>query len=194
MPPFNPEEPTFPRFNVRPGERPRLHPTFVHVYTGGGKGKSTAAFGLLVRAVGHGLRCCLVQFLKKGNYGEIQILRQLPGVRIEQFGSGHWVRRPPDPEDRRLAQEALACAEAVVSPGDYDLVVLDEINVALVRGLVSWDAVRRLLSHRHPTTELVLTGRGAPRALLEQADVVTMMLGMKHPYHRGVDARAGIEY
>ncbi len=196
MSPYDENATTYPRFQVTPATRGEpLGRTFVHVYTGGGKGKSTAAFGLMVRAVGHGLRVCLIQFMKKGTYGEIATLSQLPGVHIEQYGSGHWVRRGhPDPEDLELARQALESGRRAASSGEFDLVILDEVNVALVRGLIPKEEVFRLLEARSPTTELVLTGRGAPKALMERADLVTMMVGMKHPYHRGVDARAGIEY
>ncbi len=195
MTPYREDEPTYPRFEVRAGERSRLERGLVQVYTGGGKGKSTAGFGLIVRAVGHGLRCCLIQFMKKGNYGEIVVLSQLPGVHIEQYGSGHWVKqKDPDPEDVLLAKTALGRGALAAANGEYDLVVLDEINVALVRGLVPLDDVLALLDHRCPTTEVVLTGRGAPKALMDRADLVTMMVGMKHPYHGGLDARLGIEW
>lgn len=196
MTPYNEEEPTYPRFEVRPPVRRTPLPVgLVQVYTGGGKGKSTASFGLIVRAVGHGLRCCLIQFMKKGSYGEIVALRRLPGIHIEQYGSGHWVKRGrPAAEDLELAERALRAGRRAASSGNFDLVVLDEVNMALVRGLISVADVLALVDARAERTELVLTGRGAPKALLDRADLVTMMVGMKHPYHGGLDARAGIEW
>ncbi len=196
MTPFDVNEPTYPRFEVRPRSRRKPLPVgLVQVYTGGGKGKSTAGFGLIARAVGHGLRCCLIQFMKKGNYGEIVTLRKLPGVHIEQYGSGHWVKRNhPAAEDLQLADRALRSGARAAASGKFDLVVLDEINTAVVRGLVPVADVLTLADGKAPLTELVLTGRGAPKALLDRADLVTMMVGMKHPYHRGMDARAGIEW
>ena len=187
---------TYPRFEVKPGSRPeRLSVGLVQVYTGGGKGKSTAGFGLIARAAGHGLRCCLIQFMKKGNYGEIATLRQLPGVHIEQYGSGHWVKRDsPAPEDLELARAGLESATRAVRSGEFDLVVLDEVNTVVVRRLVPLVQVLAMIEAKDPRTELVLTGRGAPKALLDRADLVTMMVGMKHPYHRGMDARPGIEW
>lgn len=186
---------TYPRFQVERRRRRRLARGIVQVYTGGGKGKSTASFGLITRAVGHGLRCCLVQFMKKGTYGEIATLRQLPGVSVEQYGSGHWVdRKNPAKEDLELARRALESGRKAASSGKWDLVVLDEVNVATVRGLIPVEEVLRLIAHRHPRTELVLTGRGAPKAVMDKSDLVTMMVGMKHPYHGGLDARAGIEW
>ena len=193
---YDENAPTYPRFEVPPGPRKeRLSVGLVEVYTGGGKGKSTAGFGLIVRAVGHGLRCCLIQFMKTGNYGEIATLRTLPGVHIEQFGSGHWVKqRNPDPEDLSLAQAALRSGNRAVRGGKFDLVVLDEVNTAVVRRLIPATDVLELIERKHPRTELVLTGRGAPKAIMDRADLVTMMVGMKHPYHGGLDARPGIEW
>jgi cob(I)alamin adenosyltransferase len=194
--PYDENELTFPRFEVRaPTRRKRLSVGLVQVYTGGGKGKSTAGFGLIVRAVGHGLRCCLIQFMKKGNYGEIVTLQKLPGVHIEQYGSGHWVKRnQPAAEDLELATRALRQGARAAASGKYDLVVLDEVNTALVRGLVPLAGVLDLVEGKAARTELVLTGRGAPKALLDRAHLVTMMVGMKHPYHGGLDARPGIEW
>ncbi len=196
MTPYDEDDATYPRFEVRPRARRKALPIgLVQVYTGGGKGKSTASFGLLTRAVGHGLRCCLIQFMKKGNYGEIVTLRKLPGVHIEQYGSGHWVKRDhPAAEDLALADHALRSGARAAASGKFDLVVLDEVNTAVVRGLVKLGDVLALADAKAPRTELVLTGRGAPKALLDRADLVTMMVGMKHPYHRGLDARAGIEW
>ena len=196
MTPYDENESTYPRFEVAPRSRRKpLTIGLVQVYTGGGKGKSTASFGLLARAVGHGLRCCLIQFMKKGNYGEIVTLRRLPGVHIEQYGSGHWVKRDaPAPEDLELADRALRSGVRAASSGKFDLVVLDEVNTALVRRLVRVEDVLALVDAKATRTELVLTGRGAPKALLDRADLVTMMVGMKHPYHRGLDARPGIEW
>ncbi len=196
MTPYNEDEPTYPRFEVRPRSRRKpLSVGLVQVYTGGGKGKSTAGFGLIVRAVGHGLRCCLIQFMKKGNYGEIRTLRRLPGVHIEQYGSGHWVKRnEPAAEDLDLAARALRSGARAAASGRFDLVVLDEVNTAAGRGLVPIPDVLELVKGKAPLTELVLTGRGAPKVLLDRADLVTMMVGMKHPYHGGLDARAGIEW
>ncbi len=196
MSPYDDNESTYPRFEVRPRARRKpLSVGLVQVYTGGGKGKSTAGFGLIVRAVGHGLRCCLIQFMKKGIYGEIATLRRLPGVHIEQYGSGHWVKRDhPAAEDLALAESALRSGARAAASGKFDLVVLDELNTAIVRGLVPVADVLKLVNDKAPRTELVLTGRGAPKPLLERADLVTMMVGMKHPYHRGLDARPGIEW
>ncbi len=194
--PFREDEPTYPRFEVRPrSRRSPLSAGLIQVYTGGGKGKSTAGFGLIVRAVGHNLRCCLIQFMKKGNYGEIVTLRRLPGVHIEQYGSGHWVKRDhPAEEDLELARTALRSGLRAVASGKFDLVVLDEVNTAVVRGLVPVEDVLELLDQKARRTEVVLTGRGAPKVLLDRAHLVTMMVGMKHPYHGGLDARPGIEW
>ncbi len=194
--PYDEDEPTYPRFEVPPrSRRTRLSTGLIQVYTGGGKGKSTASFGLIARAVGHNLRCCLIQFMKKGNYGEIVTLRRLPGVHIEQYGSGHWVKRDrPSEEDLDLARRALRSGRLAASSGKFDLVVLDEVNTAVVRGLLPVSDVLELLDEKARRTEVVLTGRGAPKVLLDRAHLVTMMVGMKHPYHGGLDARPGIEW
>lgn len=168
----------------------------VQVYTGNGKGKTTAAVGTIVRAAGHGLRVCLVSFLKgKYAYGEYKTLSRLPNVEIAQFG----LRRFAEPgevkaEEKAQARAALAAARKAVMSGDYDLVVLDEINVAVSYQLVSPDEVVELIRNKPPGVELILTGRYADNRLLEMADLVTEMVKVKHPFDARVKARKGIEY
>ena len=168
----------------------------VQVYTGDGKGKTTAALGLTMRAAGHGLKVYLAFFLK-GDYsdGERRILSQLPGVTFESFGSGRFLGsgQPPEEEIKR-AQQALEAGLRALQSRKYDVVVLDEVNVALSLGLVPVKAVLELIERKPPAVELLLTGRGAPRELVEQADLVTEMKKLKHPYDAGIAARAGIEY
>jgi cob(I)alamin adenosyltransferase len=175
----------------------RLPQGMIQVYTGNGKGKTTAALGLACRAVGHGYTVFMIQFMK-GNieYGELETARKLaPSLTIKQMGRECFVSREnPDPEDVSLAHEALALAKAAITSGEYDMVILDEINVAMNFGLISTQDVIKLMDEERPAhVELVLTGRYAPREIIEQADLVTEMAEIKHYYARGVQSREGIE-
>ena len=166
----------------------------VQVYTGDGKGKTTAAIGLAVRAAGHGLRVYVGQFMKGQAYGEIEALRDLPLVEIEQYGDPRCIRREEvTPEHVARAREGLARARAKMLGGEVDVLVLDEINVSLWFGLLELADVLALLDERPPGVELVLTGRRAPAELVERADLVTEMREVKHYYARGITARKGIE-
>ncbi|MBC7185790.1 MAG: cob(I)yrinic acid a,c-diamide adenosyltransferase [Calditrichaeota bacterium] len=174
----------------------RLLQGYVQVYTGDGKGKTTAAMGLVFRAAGHGLRSHVIQFMKGDiRYGEIAAARRLGGlVTITQMGRASFVDRDnPDPEDVRLAGEALRLARQSVSSGQFDLVVLDEVNVALDFGLIAVGDVLALIAAKPSHVELILTGRNAPQAILDAADLVTEMRCLKHYYDRGVASRRGIE-
>ncbi len=167
----------------------------IQVYTGEGKGKTTAAFGLALRAWGRGLRVCIIQFMKSGEtYGEIKAARKLKGLDLFQYGSGKWIdKERHSPEEEALAQEALRKAKEVLTSGKYDVVILDEINVATDFGLVSTKDVLDVVRTRG-NVEVVLTGRYAPKEFIEEADLVTEMRVIKHPYDSGVDARPGVEY
>lgn len=168
----------------------------VQVYTGNGKGKTTAALGLAFRACGRGLRVLMIQFMKGGGpYGEHAASERLaPLLTIIPSGRPGWVRRPdPDPEDVRLAQEAFALGRTALISGDYDLVILDELNGAISFGLVPLDEVLDLIRTRPPAVELVLTGRDAHEEIIAAADLVTEMREIKHYYHAGVPSREGIE-
>lgn len=168
----------------------------VQVYTGDGKGKTTAAVGLAVRAIGAGLTVAFVQFVKGGaRSSELAVLEQL-GIHVERpavrstglLGSG------VNDEDRHAAAEAWAIAADMISGAEYQLIILDEINVAMRYGLVPEEDVLAVVSARFPTIEVVLTGRGASESLVEMADLVTEMVPVKHPFERGIPARHGIEY
>ena len=166
------------------------------VYTGNGKGKTTAALGLAFRACGRGLRVLMIQFMKGGGpYGEHSAAEKLaPLLTIIPTGRPGWVRRPnPDQEDIRLAHDAFAQARTALISGDYDLVILDEINGAVSFGLVSVEAVLELIKIRPPTVELVLTGREAHEDVIAAADLVTEMKEIKHYYRAGIPSREGIE-
>ncbi|MBC8449152.1 MAG: cob(I)yrinic acid a,c-diamide adenosyltransferase [Chloroflexi bacterium] len=174
----------------------KLKQGLIQVYTGEGKGKTTAALGLALRAAGHGLRVYIVQFMKGWpHYGELVSVQQLPSVTLRQFGRPDFVNRAhPDPEDVRLAGEALQHAGQIIASGDYDVVILDEVNVALDYGLIGLDDVLTVLDARPEHVELVLTGRGAHLEIIQRANLVTEMLAIKHPYDAGTVGRRGIEY
>jgi len=168
----------------------------VQIFTGDGKGKTTAAIGAVIRALGHGLRV-YVAFFMKGDYpyGERSILSQLPNVTIASFGSRGFID-PANikPEEKEQAKRALAAAREAMLSGSYDLVVLDEVNLAAAWNLVELDEVLKLIEDKPPGVELILTGRRADSKLVKAADLVTEMLKIKHPYDEGVAAREGVEY
>jgi len=175
---------------------PKLERGLVQVYTGNGKGKSTAAFGLALRAIGRGLKVYIIQFIKGGfDYGELYIVDKLPNLKLKAFGRGKFVtEKPPGKEDVKLAEEAFALAEEIVQSGEYDMVILDEINVALSLKLIKIEKVLKLIKKKPQYVELVLTGRYAPLKIMEAADLVTEMKEVKHPFNKGYEARKGIEY
>jgi cob(I)alamin adenosyltransferase len=177
---------------TRPAEPARTG--YVHVYTGEGKGKTTAAMGLALRSIGHGRRVFIGQFMKSGVLGELAALACHDGVDVEQYGRGGFVFTSPEDSDRRSASDGIASAFVALASGRYDLVILDEIDVALSCGLVTFDDCRRLLDARPAHVELVFTGRSAPPELTVSADLVTEMREVKHYFRRGVRAREGIEY
>jgi cob(I)alamin adenosyltransferase len=168
----------------------------IHVYTGDGKGKTTSALGLALRAAGHGRRTYIGQFLKGQDYGELRAVERLGGlVTIEQYGKPTFLHaEKATAEDVRMAREGLAAARRAMSGGAYDIVVLDEVNVALHFELVTVQDVLALLDDKPPGVELVLTGRRVPDEILARADYVTEMRELKHPYAQGIAARRGIEF
>jgi cob(I)alamin adenosyltransferase len=168
----------------------------VQVYTGDGKGKTTAALGLALRAIGQGLKVYMIQFMKgDSEYGELRAIRDLPNFVVCQYGRSAFVNREhPAKEDLRLAREGLTRAREVIASGEYDLVILDEINVALDFKLVNLKDVLALIENRPEATELVLTGRYAPRQIIEAADLVTEMKEIKHYFRQGRRGRDGIEH
>jgi cob(I)alamin adenosyltransferase len=168
----------------------------VHIFTGDGKGKTSAALGMALRALGHGWRVSIISFMKGDYpYGEFHALSQLPNVTVARFGLATFCD-PANvkPEEKEQAGQALAKAREVVLGGSYDLVVLDEVNVAAAWKLVEPDDVVRLIAEKPPAVSLVLTGRYADTRLAKLADQVTEMLNIKHPFAAGVAARKGIEY
>ncbi|WP_298269659.1 cob(I)yrinic acid a,c-diamide adenosyltransferase [Geobacter sp.] len=174
----------------------KLDQGLIQVYTGNGKGKTTAALGLAFRAVGRGLKVVMIQFMKGGGpYGEHAAAARLaPDLTIIQTGRPGWVNREnPDPEDVRLARAALDTARETMSSGGYDLVILDEVNGAVSFGLLTVEEVLEFMAAKPAQVELVLTGRNVDERVIAAADLVTEMREIKHYYRAGVPARVGIE-
>ncbi len=173
----------------------------VIVFTGHGKGKTTAALGLAVRAAGSKMRVHIIQFIKgRWKAGEVEGLRALaPVVEIERAGLGFTIERLRDPripmEDHRAAAQAgLVEARAAIVSGAYAVVILDELLGAITAGLVSLEQVLELIALKPPMLHLVLTGRDAPPELIDAADLVTEMRLVKHPYEAGIVAQRGVEF
>jgi cob(I)alamin adenosyltransferase len=168
----------------------------IQIYTGNGKGKTTAALGLAMRAVGHGLKVIMIQFMKgKVNYGELEAAKALPNFAIEQYGRPDFVNPDnPDREDVRLAQVAWKRAKEVVASGKYDMIILDEINVAVSFSLVPLKEVIELLKNVPKNVEIILTGRYMPETFVEYADLISEIKEVKHHFQKGSQARKGIEY
>jgi cob(I)alamin adenosyltransferase len=175
----------------------RLTRGHIQVYTGDGKGKTTCALGLALRAVGQGFQVYMVQFMKGRETGEIKAAaaRLAPDLTLRPFGRPGLVNlRTPAPEDLALIREAWELARQVILAGKHDLVILDEINLAMTFDLLDQEEVFQALRDRPPWVEVILTGRQAPPALVELADLVTEMRPVKHYYQAGVRARRGIEW
>ncbi|HDD25452.1 MAG TPA: cob(I)yrinic acid a,c-diamide adenosyltransferase [Chloroflexi bacterium] len=167
---------------------------YVQVYTGDGKGKTTAALGLALRASGHGLRTYIGQFMKGQSYGELNALREHPLITIEQYGDVRCIHREEvTPAHISQAQAGLDRAREALLSQEYAIVVLDEVNVSIWFGLLTVEDVLAFLDIRPPQVEVILTGRRAPQELIERADLVTEMVEVKHYYQQGVLARKGIE-
>lgn len=169
----------------------------IEIYTGNGKGKTTAAFGLALRASGCGLHTAIVQFMKKGEwYSEIAAIEQLPLVDIYSYGGSKFLKKgtPPDEENLQLAAAAVAKARELMAGGEIDILILDELNNAVYFDLLSEDDALALFREKPAYMELVATGRNATEAMIEAADLVTEMREIKHPYQKGIQGRKGIEY
>ena len=168
----------------------------VEVFTGDGKGKTSAALGIALRATGHNLRVHIVFFMKGAfPYGEQQSLTRLPNVTFDRFGFTEFVD-PANirPEEKEEARKALESARTAMLSGNYDVVILDEVNVAASWKLIDVEDVLKLINAKPTNVELVLTGRQADPRVIEKADLVTMMVKVKHPYDTGTLARKGIDY
>jgi cob(I)alamin adenosyltransferase len=169
----------------------------IQVYTGNGKGKTTAALGLALRAAGRGMKTYMAQFLKKGEYGELLAVRErlADRITIEQFGlpEFHHQEQGVSATEIEAAQAGLAAAKAALNGGQYQIVILDEINTLLHFKILQPEPILRLMEQKPLEVELVLTGRYAPQSIVERADLVTEMSEIRHYYQKGIQARTGIE-
>jgi cob(I)alamin adenosyltransferase len=163
----------------------------VHIYTGNGKGKTSAALGLCLRALGHGLKCCFLQFLKGAPTGELQAAKLLPNFYFRQLGRPDYDFKPT-PEDALLAQKGLELAKELAPK--FNVMVLDEVVVAVHLKLLPLKELLHFVKTKPKELELVLTGRHSPKELLEVAHYVTHFQLLKHPYYKGEPARKGIDY
>ncbi len=168
----------------------------IHIYTGNGKGKTTAALGQAMRAVGHGLKVIMIQFMKGDvKYGELEAAKKLTNFTIEQYGRRDFVNpENPDAEDIHLAEKALARANDVILSQEFDIVILDEINVAVNYGLIKSSEVISLFKRKPENLVLILTGRYMPAEFAGFADLITECREVKHHFNNGVSARKGLEY
>ncbi len=169
----------------------------VQIYTGNGKGKTTAAFGLALRAVGHGFRVFIIQFMKGNDgYGELDGIKRLsPECQLEHYGGAGWVHKGENLEENIVeAKKAFSSAQEIIFSGDWDIVILDEILNAIWFELIPESEVMELLTKKPSHVELILTGRNASEDMIEKADLVTEMVVKKHPYEKGIMSRQGIEF
>lgn len=170
---------------------------YIQVYTGNGKGKTTAALGLALRAAGRGKRTYIAQFMKKGEYGELlSVAKYLADfITIEQFGlpGFHYTGEEVTAEEKEAALAGVAAVKKAIASKKYDIVILDEVNVLLYFKIIPLDPILKIMADKPESIELVLTGRNAPAEILEQADLVTEMKEVKHYYTKDVPARPGIE-
>lgn len=177
-------------FTIEPG----IMKGYVQVYTGDGKGKTTAALGLSLRAAGAGLRVYICQFMKSGDFSEIKALKNFSDlITIEQFGTGRFVKGKPSSEEIEAGRRGLARLKEAVDSGGFDVVVAEEANVAVACGLFPVAMLCDIIDHKPEQVELVITGRDAPPEIIARADLVTEMKAVKHYFDKGVAARVGIE-
>lgn len=166
---------------------------YVHVYTGNGKGKTTAALGLSVRALCAGKKVFFGQFVKGMKYSETKCAEHFEGIVFKQFGEDCFIYNEPTKKDIELAQKGLKEMATVLQDGDYEVVVLDELSIALFYKLFKVEEVVEAIKNRAPHVEVIITGRYAPDELIEMADLVTEMKEIKHYYRQGIEARTGID-
>ena len=172
----------------------RVKHGYIQVYTGNGKGKTTAAIGLAVRAAGAGLKVFIAQFIKQGNYSEIKTLKKLSDmITVEQYGKGRFVNGKPTAEDFDIVEKGFKRAKQVMLSGKYDVIILEEANVAVKYGLIPVQELINMIISKPESVEMVITGRNASPLILDIADLVTEMKPVKHYYNKGVKARLGIE-
>lgn len=166
---------------------------YIQIYTGNGKGKTTCALGLSLRAVCAGKKVFFGQFVKGMKYSELDAIKYLPGFKMKQYGRDCFIFNKPSQEDIDIAKEGLKEIENILKSEEYDIVVLDELNIAIHYNLVSVEAVIDILKNKNEKIEVIITGRYAREELINLADLVTEMKEVKHYYKKGVEARVGIE-
>ncbi len=167
---------------------------YIHLYTGNGKGKTTAAMGLALRAAGAGKKIFIAQFVKGMHYSELDSVKNIPSIELQQFGLDCFIKCEPTQQDIDAAKNGFKIVAKKILQNKYDFVILDEICIALYYKLLNIDEVVKLLKNKPLEMEIVLTGRYAPEELYEIADLVTEMKEIKHYFHIGVEARKGIEF
>lgn len=168
---------------------------YIQVYTGNGKGKTTAAFGLAMRALGASKKVFMAQFVKGKMYSEIKTAQKyLPSFEIKQYGLGCFIEKTPTKEDIEAAKNGLEEVSSIILSEKYDMVILDEVTIALFFKLFTIDDVINIIKNKPFDLELILTGRYAPQEIIDLADLVTEMKEIKHYYTDGIEAREGIEY
>ena len=166
----------------------------IQVYTGNGKGKTTAAIGLAIRAAGAGLNVYIAQFVKGRDCSEHKALKKIKNIKLEQFGRDCFLKHKPQQIDMELTRQGLEKVNKIIASRNYHIIILDEINVVLKLKLLSFKDVLSLIKRTPKSIELILTGRGAPAQLIKQADLVSRINEVKHYYRRGFKARKGIEF
>ncbi|OPZ97588.1 MAG: Cob(I)yrinic acid a,c-diamide adenosyltransferase [Bacteroidetes bacterium ADurb.Bin408] len=167
---------------------------YIHLYTGHGKGKTTAAIGLAVRAAGAGKKVFIGQFIKGMPYAELSALKKLPEITVKQFGRGCFIENKPTQEDINAAREGLTDMAMIIPSNEYEVIIMDEVCIALYYNLFTTQELLNVLSNRTENLEIILTGRHAPPELYQIADLITEMKEIKHYYNNGIQAREGIEY
>ncbi|MGB6370477.1 MAG: cob(I)yrinic acid a,c-diamide adenosyltransferase [Atribacterota bacterium] len=167
----------------------------IQVYTGDGKGKTTAALGLALRAAGRNMKVLIVQFMKKWDYGELHSVKLIPNITLETFGTKEFIYKGKAKKiDYEEAKKAFSFGAEGMQSGNYDIVIFDELNMALYYELLDLKEVIQEIKEKPDNVEIVITGRRAPKEIIEIADLVTEMKEVKHPYQKGAEARIGIEY
>ncbi|MFH1195979.1 MAG: cob(I)yrinic acid a,c-diamide adenosyltransferase [bacterium] len=167
---------------------------YIHIYTGNGKGKTTAALGLALRAAGAGKSVFIAQFVKGMHYSELEAIKRIPEIEIKQYGLDCFIINEPTNADIQAAQAGLAEVSEIIKAGKYDLVILDEACIAIYYRLFNSGELIEILELKPESMEIIITGRYAPPELIAMADLVTEMHEVKHYYTQGVEARKGIEF
>jgi len=167
---------------------------YIHIYTGDGKGKTTAAFGLALRAAGAGLKVYIAQFVKGMHYSELDSIKRFNDlITLKQYGRNCFIKKKPTQEDIDLARQGFEEIKQIISSEEYDVIILDEVTIAIYYNLIDENELIKLMDNKPKNLELIITGRYASPNLIEKADLVTEMKEIKHYYQKGVLARTGIE-